>query len=151
MVVKTRVREVDLHKVTIGQECDVTVEAYPNKKIKGSIAFIGALASESSERAQGAKYFQMTVTLISADSELRPGMTSRISILAGKVDNAVTLPVYTIFEDRNGRYCFNFQNGKYKRVLVETGRENEDLTEIVSGLQEGDWVSTIKPESGKGF
>ncbi len=149
MIVKTRVREVDLHKVTIGQECDVTVEAYPGKKIKGKIAFIGALASEGGDGLQGAKYFQMTVALTSADSELRPGMTSRVSIMAARVKNAVTLPVYAIFEDQDRRYCFQYQDGRYKKTLVETGLENEDSIEIVSGLSQGDWVSTIRPETEK--
>ena len=150
MIVKTRVREVDLHKVKVGQECDVKLEAYPDKKIRGRIAFVGALASQGGEGAQGAKYFQMTVALTTPDSDLRPGMTSRVSVLAARIDNAVTLPVHAVFDDSTGSYCFCYQNGGYKRTRIETGRENEDFVEILSGLREGDLVAATRPEFERG-
>jgi len=149
MIVKTRVREVDLHKVTIGQACDLTMEAYPDKKIKGNIAFIGALAAETSGQVKGAKYFQMTIKLTTTDSDLRPGMTSRVSILADRVENVLILPVHAIFENLDQEFCFLYQNGIYKKIVVETGRENEDFVEIISGIHEGDWVSTVEPAIDK--
>ena len=149
MIVKTRVREVDLHKVTIGQACDLTVEAYPDKKIKGHIAFIGALAAETGEQEKGAKYFQMTIKLTTADSDLRPGMTARVSILAAQIKNALILPVHSIFQNLDQEFCFRYEGGVYKKVIVETGRENEDFVEIVSGVHEGDWVSIVEPVMDK--
>lgn len=147
MIVKTRVREVDLHKVSMGKRCDVSVAAYPDKLLKGRIAFIGALATETGEAARGAKYFQMTVNLTTADADLRPGMTARVNILAHKVINVLTLPVHAIFNDRNQEICFVYRDGGYQAISVTTGSENEDLVEIVSGLQEGDWVSMVRPPS----
>ncbi len=147
MIVKTQVREIDLHKVTIGQNCKVALEAYPNKKLMGTIIFIGALASESNENAKGAKYFQMTVKLTSPDSDLRPGMTARVNILVTQIEDAITLPVYTLFEDHDGKYCFRCQAEKgCQKIQVITGRENDDFIEILSGLSEGDWVQAVKPE-----
>jgi len=152
MIVKTRVREIDLHKVTIGQECKVALEAYPGKKLLGTVVFIGALASESNANSRGAKYFQMTVKLTSPDSDLRPGMTARVSILISRVDKAVTLPVYTVFEDQDGKYCFHCQSeNNCRKTRIKTGRENDDFIEILSGLSEGDWVQTVKPDSEQVF
>lgn len=150
MIVKTRIREVDLHKVKVGQECTVTVEAYPDKKIMGRVSFIGALASEGADGTRGARYFQMTIRLTSSDPDLRPGMTSRIRILADRVENVISLPVHTIFEDGGGRaYCYKFQNGKYAKIPIKVGRENEDLVEILEGIIVGDWVSTLGPDLRK--
>ncbi len=150
MVVKTRVREIDLHKVTIGKSCVITVDAYPEKKLAGKIAFIGALASENSESSPGGKYFQMTVTLANPDSQLRPGMTARVNILAARVEDALSLPVYAIFEDRDGRYCYRCQHGGWEKVRLRVGRENEDFAEVLGGgLREGDWVLAVPPEVGK--
>ena len=147
MIVKTRIREADLHKVKIGQSCDIIVEAYPDKKIKGRIAFIGAQASDDDHGNQGEKSFQMTVALASVDPDLRPGMNSRVTILSARVKNVLTLPAHTIFQDETGFYCFSFQNEKYAKVAVKKGRENEDLVEILSGVEENEWVSDIRPDS----
>ncbi len=47
MIVKTQVREIDLHKLVKNQECKVQVDAYPDSVLEGQVAFIGALASEN--------------------------------------------------------------------------------------------------------
>ncbi|MBW1646263.1 MAG: efflux RND transporter periplasmic adaptor subunit [Deltaproteobacteria bacterium] len=145
MIVKTRVREIDLHKVEVGKSCDVTVDAYPDRKFTGRIAFIGALAAGSGADARGGKYFQMTVVLDRPDSRLRPGMTARVSILAARVENVLTLPVYAIFEDRDGRYCYRCRAGGCEKVRIKTGRENEDFAEVLAGIRPGDWVRAVPP------
>lgn len=147
MIVKTRIREIDLHKVAIGQSCDISLEAYPNKKINGRIAFIGTLASDDDYGNQGEKNFQMTVALPSTDSDLRPGMSAQVRIISARVKNALTLPAHAIFQDKTGFYCFSLQNGTYEKVAVKKGRENEDLVEILSGVEENGWVSAIRPDS----
>ncbi len=150
MIVKTRVREIDLHKVKVGRSCEVAVDAYPDKKLKGKIAFIGALASAGNSNARGGKYFQMTVALIDPDSQLRPGMTARVSMLADRVVDALCLPVYSVFEDRDGKYCYACRaDGGYGKVRVRTGRENEDFIELLAGVRAGDWVRAVPPETGK--
>ncbi|MDA3897901.1 MAG: efflux RND transporter periplasmic adaptor subunit, partial [Desulfobacteraceae bacterium] len=98
MVVKTNIREVDLHKVRTGQSCSITVDAYPDKSLEGSVSFIGALASGKGGGSSGAKYFQMSVVITSNDSDLRPGMTARVNILTEQVKNTLTLPLYAVFE-----------------------------------------------------
>ncbi|MDY0220888.1 MAG: efflux RND transporter periplasmic adaptor subunit [Desulfobacterium sp.] len=151
MIVKTRIREIDLHKAAIGQSCDISVEAYPDKKINGRIAFIGVLALDDDHGNQDEKFFQMTVALTPSDSDLRPGMNSLVSILSARVKNVLTLPAHTVFQDKTGFYCFSLQNGKYEKVAVKTGRKNQDLVEILSGVEENGWVSAIMPDPEKSF
>ncbi|MFZ2632011.1 MAG: efflux RND transporter periplasmic adaptor subunit [Desulfosalsimonadaceae bacterium] len=145
MVVKTSVREVDLHKVKIGQPCSVLVDAYPDRKYDGRISFIGALASDSLGGNNGAKYFQMTVEMTSHDPALRPGMTARLNILTAQVDNALTLPLYTVFEENEKYYCSRLKSRSHEKVYLTVGRYNEDFIEILDGVQAGDVVSTFKP------
>jgi len=130
MIVKTSIREVDLHKVKKGQTCSITVDAYPDKKLEGSVSFIGALASGKRGGSSGAKYFQMTVAVSSDDSDLRPGMTARVNILTAKVENKLTLPLYAVFEENEGFFCFRPENKTFEKIYLTTGRRNEDFIEI---------------------
>ena len=104
MIVKTSIREVDLHKVKTGQSCTISVDAYPDKKMQGTVSFIGALASDKQGGNSGAKYFQMTISITSEDSDLRPGMTARVNILSARIDGALTLPLYAVFEEDGKLY-----------------------------------------------
>lgn len=142
MVVNTEVREVDLHKVRIGQVCRIRVNAYPDKVLGGEISFIGALAvSRAPGSAGGAKYFKLSVKVTSEDPNLRPGMTAQVNINAEKVSQALTLPVGSVFGSRESPYCFKLDSGKLKKVSIRTGKRNNDVVQILSGLQEGDSVS----------
>ena len=147
MIVKTKIREVDLYKVKTGQHCSVLVDAYPDKKLEGNISFIGALASDKLGGDPGVKYFGMMVDITTKDPDLRPGMTARINMVAQKVTNALSVPLYSVFEDETGSYCYKDTNGISEKVKVETGNHNEDFMVIVSGLKEGDTITPISLQS----
>ena len=148
MIVKTQIREIDLHKIAIGQPCSVHVDAYPDTLFPGEVIIIGILATERFEGGIGEKYFQLTVTLTQEDRRLRPGMTARVTIEAGNAANILFLPVQAIFNYGSKTFCYLAENHEmfWKKEVV-TGRQNEDLVEIVSGLQEGDRVSLLRPSS----
>ena len=145
MIVKTRVREVDLHKIGIGQKCNVRVDAYPEVLFEGEVGFVGVMASGRFEDGAGEKYFQMTVSLAGEDARLRPGMTARVSILTEQVNNVLSIPVHAIFNERGEKYCYQWLGKDFKKVPIVIGRLNEDVVEIRSGLEEGDQVSLVEP------
>src|SRR5262249_10629494 len=79
LVIETRVREVDLHKISTSQPVTVRVDAYPDLRLPAAVSSIGALALEDPARA-GKRFFPVTITLLNADDRLRTGMTSRVDI-----------------------------------------------------------------------
>ena len=60
MVVETKVRETDIHKVEQNQKVAVRVQAYPDLKLTGQVTLVGTLAQEEKER-RGTKFFGVTV------------------------------------------------------------------------------------------
>ena len=70
LLVETRIREVDLHKMTASGRVRVRVEAYPDLELSGTVTLVGALAQVDATRA-GTKFFPVTVKLASTDSRLR--------------------------------------------------------------------------------
>jgi HlyD family secretion protein len=147
MVVKTLVREVDLHRIFIDQPCRVSVDAYPDKSFEGQVSFIGALASRRTRQTGAEKYFQLTISLRGSDSRLRPGMTARTTILTDQVRNALTLPVQAVFEENGQRFVYRQEGTRFHRVRVVVGRRNEDFAEILSGLSTGDRVTLFRPDA----
>jgi HlyD family secretion protein len=146
MIVNTQIREVDLHKVAVGQPCAVRVDAYPDRLIRGKVTLIGMLATERYEGSIGEKYFQLTVTLEGKNDRLRPGMTARITVESENAAGILYLPVHAVFNDGARTFCYcATEDGKFREQPVVVGRQNEDAVEIVSGLAQGDRVSLLKP------
>jgi len=145
MIVKTLVREVDLHKITKGQKASMQVDAYPKMVLAGQVTSIGVMASDGGEAGKGEKYFQVVVAILGENPNLRPGMTSRVIIHIDTAQNILSVPVQAVFSDGVNRYCYIVKGQNVKKVKVEIGRQNEDYAEIVAGLKNGDMVSLIKP------
>jgi HlyD family secretion protein len=146
MIVNTQVREVDLHKVAMGQLCSVRVDAFPDSLIPGKVTLIGMLATERFEGGLGEKYFQLTITLEGKNERLRPGMTARITVDSEDAADILYVPVHAVFNDGVRTFCYRADGrGKFREQAVVVGRQNEDAVEIVSGLAKGDRVSLLKP------
>jgi RND family efflux transporter MFP subunit len=152
MVVETRVRETDVHKVEKNQEVAVRVDAYPGLQLGGSVSFIGTLAQE--ERRDGGapgsgKYFQVTVELEGTDPRLRPGMSARVELVVEKVESARFVPLEAVFE-RGGRYfCLVVERGQPRPREVLTGTSNEHFIVIEAGLDPGERVLMGDPRGSE--
>jgi len=145
MIVKTLVREVDLHKITKGQKASIQVDAYPKLVFTGQVTSIGVLASDGGEAGKGEKYFQVVVAIHGDNTSLRPGMTSRVTLHTDAARNVLSVPVQAVLSEGANKYCYVCKGQNVKKVKVEIGRQNEDYAEIVAGLKNGDMVGLIKP------
>lgn len=145
MMVRTQVREVDLHKIAKGQNAAIQVDAYPDKRFTGRVISIGILAADPMETGQGEKTFQVMVAVNGEDPRLRPGMTARVHIGTDRVKNSLTVPIQAVFNEGGQRFCFIYGEGDFRKREVKIGRQNEDVAEIVSGLKSGDRVSLVNP------
>jgi HlyD family secretion protein len=143
-IVDLRVREVDLHRVSIGQRVDVEVDAYPELRLVGEIALVGALAQEDSSRA-GTKYFPVTVRLTTADARLRPGMTARVSVHVRTIPDALLVPIEAVFTARGKASVFVLHGTSWRRGLVTVLGESDSHVAIADGLVDGEHVLLVDP------
>jgi len=146
LTIETQVRETDIYKVAKDQPVTVSVDAYPELALSGMVSFIGTLAQENIGRP-GGKYFTVTVLLDETDPRLRPGMTTRVELLVDKLENALFVPVESVFE-RGGRqfaYVVSGRRAEPKEVLL--GPSNEHFVAIEAGLAVGQRVLLGDPSA----
>ena len=144
LLVETRVREADLARVTGSARVWIGVDAYPDIRLAGRVALVGALAQED-PAAPGTRFFPLTIQFDTRDDRLRPGMTARLEIEVARLDRAVTVPVETVFSDGGSRYCVVLENGRPVRRPVTVAGENETRSAVSSGLAAGERVLTSDP------
>lgn len=70
----------------------------------------------------------------------RPNMLAVLKIVDYQNLKALVIPVNAIQKAENGDYVFVSENGKAKRVNIQSGKMSEGRAEILSGLKAGDKV-----------
>lgn len=145
MMIKTKAREVDLHKIKLGQQGSIIIDAYPDARLTGELTFIGSLATAADSPQSFEKYFQVLFKVNEEDNRLRPGMTCRISIRVETVNDAIVVPLQAVFTDDQSSFCYvKKKQGGYEVRKVTTGRQNIEFIELTAGLDVGEQVSLIR-------
>jgi len=145
MIVNTRVREVDLHKIDIGKPVLTRVDAYPELLLTGKVESIGVLANQGVEGKQKGKHFSVVIKLEQSDPRLRPGMTARVNIVCDEVKNALVIPSFALFSEGGKTFVFVRDGRGFEKREVIAGKRNEDLVEIRKGLKPGEEVGLSRP------
>jgi membrane fusion protein, copper/silver efflux system len=108
------------------------VHAGTGEPVEGKIEFTNPELSESS------RINILRIAVPNSGNRLKPGMSVNIRVQSSQV-NSWTLPTSAIIQGEHGATVW-MQTGKnrFRSKMVTTGMESSGLTEIVSGLNEGD-------------
>jgi RND family efflux transporter MFP subunit len=134
------VSEANITRVSPDQPCEITLDAYPQRRYPGYVANIVPTA----DRAKATVLVK--IKFKEYDQRVLPEMSAKITFLAaGTVASADSAPVLTVpaaaIADRGGRpVVFQIEDDRAREVAVTVGRKLGDTVEITSGLKEGDKV-----------
>src|SRR5262245_39125641 len=121
--------------VQVGQPVDLSVDAFPNKKIAGKVSRISP-AVNTPTRA-----FSFEATVPNGDGLLKPGTFARVHLTTALVEPVLTIP-YAAMQYRYGVYRAFVLTGDHLVIHeLKTGDRVEDRMEILDGLKLGDRVA----------
>lgn len=130
------VYERDLGNVRVGQKAQVTVGG---TQLAGRVASIGSILDDSS------KAVHARIAIDGSKSGLVAGLYAQASI-ATIARKAPAVPDDGIATDETRSYVFIYKHGNGKKTfvprVVKTGRKENGMTEITSGLNQGELVAT---------
>jgi HlyD family secretion protein len=143
--------ETDLDKIAPGYEVEVVFDALPNETFRGHVVQVVPTLVE----VDGVTTVQALAALEeeswgnpSTGSGHRPrllpaGLNASVDVIGGKAENALLVPVEALRELSPGNYAvFVLVDGQLEARPVEVGLMDYTNAEIVSGLEQGDEVST---------
>ncbi|KAB8190090.1 HlyD family efflux transporter periplasmic adaptor subunit [Nonomuraea phyllanthi] len=128
--------ESDVGKLKQGQEAAVTFDALPGVTATGKVTQIEPVASTSNNVVQ----YPVTVTFTKVPGEVRLGQTATVEVVVGRADDVVTVPSTAISTSGGQTTVTVLRNGRQARTPVEVGVRGTTLTEITSGVSEGDQI-----------
>ena len=138
--VELDVSQDDFAKVARDQKCQVTTDAYPDRKYDGQVDLIAPEANRQKATVQ------VRVKILKPDELLRPDMNASVAfIAAGQPDvpaaTAIIIPMSAVRD----KAVFVVQRDKIVRRTVELGSPSADGIAVKTGLAAGEEIVLNPP------
>jgi HlyD family secretion protein len=150
MLVSVRIHEAKTHKIKIGQEVSVEIDAIPGEMFTGKITKIAPLAdSRNSWLNPDLKEYETVITLDQTGPELKPGVTARAEIFISQLEDVLCVPLQSVYTKAGRHYVFKAVGSAEVPVEIEIGQSNSEFVEIASGLAESDRIFLTVSDQAK--
>ena len=138
--VQGKVDEADIAHVYLGQPARIKVESFRDRVFNGKVTKIAPLGVEK----DNVTTFEVRVSIDNGKGELKANMTANAEILLDEHKGVLTVPENAVSYDNQKNASVQVPDPNQKegtrKVPVQVGLSNGSVTEIVSGLNEGDKV-----------
>jgi len=128
---------VNIHEGMIGA---ITFDAYPDKKVMGTITSIGFTPKTD----ESGTVYKVEMTFESAGTNgYRLGMTGDVEFVLSEIKNTVVVPIEYILDENDKEYVQKKVQDKMQKSPVEIGQEYGGKVQILDGLVAGDVIYEI--------
>ncbi|MBM4304001.1 MAG: HlyD family efflux transporter periplasmic adaptor subunit [Deltaproteobacteria bacterium] len=139
LCVKAQVDETDIAQVKLNQKVEVTLDAYAEHPMEGTVVHI----AYESKTVNNVTTYLVDIIPSSIPDFMKSGMTANVVFTTGEKEETLLVPS-TALQKENGKFKVLLANaGDTKsptQLSVEVGVNDGKQAEIVSGLKEGDKV-----------
>jgi len=129
--------EADVAKLKLGQVANVTVDAVGSTtRMTGKVTSVDPVATIQ----QGVPVYGVDVTIDLPNQQVKPGMSGTANVIIASRQGVLTVPNLAIRTTGGRRYVQVLKDGEAVDADVTFGIANDTVTEVVSGVSEGDLV-----------
>lgn len=140
------VDELQISSISVGQQVQITADAVPDKTYVGTVTRVSMKGTSNG----GTTTYPVSIRIDDTDG-LRPGMNANAEIVVAEAKNALVVPNAAVVRGSyvlvtkdspsaaNADTAMEAPEG-FVYVPVKTGVSDDDYTQIVSGIQEGDTI-----------
>jgi Cu(I)/Ag(I) efflux system membrane fusion protein len=128
--------ENDLAQVKVGMPASLTLQSYPDRVFKGSVAFMDPLLDPKTRTVKVHLHFA------NPTGELKPEMYGEV-VLRGAEREGLTIPRDAVIRTGTRDVVFiDLGEGKFQPREVQLGEGSGDQVEVAQGLEQGQKVVT---------
>ena len=127
-------------------------EKYFSEKLIGSVAMFTVEGSIKEFKApvyavdpqvdEKTRTLSLRAKYLNASGQLKPGMSARVTLIAGKDGESLYVPNEAVISDVKGRYVWIMKSGEAKMSYLKTGKRTSDKVEVLEGVSAGDTIIT---------
>jgi macrolide-specific efflux system membrane fusion protein len=138
LIVNAQVDETDVGKVKVGQQAVVSLDAYPDVKVKARVDHI----SYESKVVNNVTIYEVDVLPDKVPDVFRSGMSATVDIVEASKENVLCLPLDAVRRTRRGGRVLVAQGNGEQPIeqKVALGIADDKNVEILSGITPKDTV-----------
>ena len=136
MKVTASVSEALVPKIAAGDSADVTVSA-------ANVAFTATIRSVERAANMQTKLYTVVLTVPANVTGLMNGMFADVTFHTDTAENTIVVPTESILTSNGVQYVYVVEENTAKYVPVTTGLIGSGVTEVTSGLTEGQQLVTV--------
>lgn len=141
LMIEADVSESNIDRIKTNQDCEIVLDAYPQKSYPGYVFKIVPTADRSKATVM------VKVGFKEYDSRVLPEMSAKVSFLSQPIDakmlseeKYLVVQTSTIRQENGSSVVYKVDNDTAVPVEIKTGRSIGNYTEVISGLEAGDSV-----------
>ncbi|MCX7589338.1 MAG: HlyD family efflux transporter periplasmic adaptor subunit [Patescibacteria group bacterium] len=152
-IAEISLNEIDAAQVKVGQNAILTFDALPDVSLNGRVLEISTIGTES----QGVVSYNVKINFEDKNDNVKPGMSVTAKIITNSKDNVLLIPNSAIKIFNQDKYVekpieklseniikASMRSGiilsTTTRQIIKTGLSNDEFSEIIDGLNEGDII-----------
>lgn len=145
MISRTYINEVDIRKIAEGQEVILGLDAFPEKRLTGSVVNVSNVGEQKPN--SDAKVYQVNILINESDTTLRPAMTTSNTIISEVLEDVVFVPLECLHSQGDTlTYVYKKEGLATIRQEVRIGKANANEVVIHRGIDEGESVFLSTPK-----
>lgn len=123
--------------VNLGDAAKMTLDYFPGQEWKGTVDFIYPEMSENN------RTLRVRLQFDNPTAQLKPNMFASVILTPTMDEIRLQIPrEAVIYAGNMNRVVLALGDGEFRSVLVNIGLENQDVVEVLSGLEEGQKIVT---------
>ncbi len=136
--IKANIIEKYIADVKIGQEVQITFDAYPDRTFKGMVSDLDPTVNTQT-RSLGVK-----IDFEDPEHLVIPGMYAKNKIIINTIDDATIIPSTSVFAKENNFFVYVINNDRLRKTAITKGLETYDDVQVLEGLSAGDVIVNTK-------
>lgn len=138
LIVRAQVDETDIGKITPDMKAIITLDAYPDTKIKAAVEHI----YYESKTVNNVTIYEIDLIPEEVSSFFRSGMNASVDFIEKNKENILLIPQEAVQKEKNEDFVYVKQNnGKEPlRAAVKLGISDDKNMEVISGIKESDRI-----------
>ncbi len=142
LLIEVEVSEIDINRVRPGQPVTLTLDAVPGRTYNGTVIEVGLTGMV----VQGVVNFPVTVEILDADEQVRPGMTTAVNIIVEQIEDVLLVPNRAVRLQDGRRVVYVLRDGTPVAVPVALGASSDTDSQVLEGdLRAGDFIILNPP------
>ena len=132
--VRIEIAESDISQIQPDMPATIYVDSMPDNAFDGHVSKVHPYPTPQTRGNTSKKKYEVHVAIDNPSGNLRPGLTSEVTLTLAQLNDVVQVPATSVFEENDTDFCLVRNRNRWVLRAVETGPSDGKMIVIREGL-----------------